>query len=77
MLSFPTSRALGGDPSSGALTTAEMVIVVVIIFVAAGLAALGMPMIGALEFIAGALCVACRSVRALRKSSSPPFTEAN
>ncbi|MFF9352709.1 hypothetical protein [Streptomyces sp. NPDC014734] len=63
----PTPRG----PSQGALTTTEMIVVVVVILVAAGLAALGMPVIGALEFIAGAFCVACRSVKAIRAADAP------
>lgn len=68
-LLFPP--APGGDPSQGALSTPEMVIVLVIIIVAAGLAVLGMPIWGAFEFITGALCVACRSIRAMRTSGPP------
>ncbi|MFB6819667.1 hypothetical protein ACFCV8_34585 [Streptomyces sp. NPDC056347] len=71
MRSFSSPPAPGG-PSQGALTTTEMIVVVVVIVVAAGLAALGMPVFGALELIAGALCVACRSVRAMRAADAPP-----
>ncbi|MEV8457680.1 hypothetical protein AB0467_34420 [Streptomyces sp. NPDC052095] len=71
MRSFTFPPAPRG-PSQGALTTTEMIVVVVVILVAAGLAALGMPVIGALEFIAGALCVACRSVKAMRAADAPP-----
>ncbi|MFB7918878.1 hypothetical protein [Streptomyces sp. NPDC056061] len=45
---------------------------IVVVVVAGALAALGMPVFGALEFIAGALCVAVRSVRAMRAADVPP-----
>ncbi|MER6774931.1 hypothetical protein ABT389_34955 [Streptomyces bacillaris] len=69
-LSSPSS---GSGSSQGALTTTELVIVVVVVLVAALLAALGMPVLGALEFIAGALYVACRSVITLRAAQGPPL----
>ncbi|MFI5775303.1 hypothetical protein ACIA74_44345 [Streptomyces sp. NPDC051658] len=72
MRSFSSPPAPGG-PSQGALTTTELVVVVVVVVVAAGLAALRMPVFGALEFIAGALYVACRSVKAMRAVEVPPF----
>ncbi|MEU8525811.1 hypothetical protein AB0C77_09460 [Streptomyces sp. NPDC048629] len=55
-----------------ALTPGELLIVVVVVIAAAALAAYGLPTIGALEFIAGALYVACRSVIALRSASQRP-----
>ncbi|WP_331750601.1 MULTISPECIES: hypothetical protein [unclassified Streptomyces] len=48
-------------------------VVVVVVVVAGVLAAFGMPVFGALEFIAGALCVAVRSVRAMRATDVPPL----
>ncbi|MCL7382589.1 hypothetical protein [Streptomyces sp. 35G-GA-8] len=69
---FPSPPAAGSDPSQGALTTKELIVVVVAIVVAATLAALGMPLFGAIEFISGALYVAGRSVRAMR--TAPPLT---
>ncbi|MEU0957834.1 hypothetical protein ABZ353_36755, partial [Streptomyces niveus] len=44
---------------------------VVVIVVAAVLAALGMPLFGALEFVAGTIYVAGRSVRAMRTATPP------
>ncbi|MGW6506559.1 hypothetical protein [Streptomyces niveus] len=44
---------------------------VVVIVVAAVLTALGMPLFGALEFVAGTLYVAGRSVRAMRTATPP------
>ncbi|MFD4574224.1 hypothetical protein ACFWNK_19680 [Streptomyces sp. NPDC058417] len=73
MRSFTSSPAPREDSSQGALTTSEMIVVVVVVVVAAVLAAFGMPVFGALEFIVGALCVACRSVRAMRTPQVPPF----
>ncbi|MFE3074242.1 hypothetical protein [Streptomyces sp. NPDC059247] len=64
--------AHGGGPSQGALTTTELIIVVVVVLVAAGLTAFGMPVFGAVEFIVGALCIACRSVKAMRAAEAPP-----
>ncbi|MFD3485004.1 hypothetical protein [Streptomyces sp. NPDC058665] len=69
---FPPPPAPGSDPSQGALTTTELIVVVVVIVVATVLAALGMPLFGAIEFIGGALYVAVRSVRAMR--TAPPLT---
>ncbi|MCX4902600.1 hypothetical protein OG571_45805 (plasmid) [Streptomyces sp. NBC_01369] len=46
---------------------------VVVVVVAGALAAFGMPVFGALEFIAGALCVAVRSVKAMRATDVPPL----
>jgi hypothetical protein len=70
MRSLPPPPPLGGAPAQGALTTPELAVVILVVVVAAGLAALGMPVFGALEFVAGALCVAVRSVRAMR--TAPP-----
>ncbi|MFE7621585.1 hypothetical protein [Streptomyces sp. NPDC057496] len=61
------------NPSQGALTTKELAVVVVVVVVAGALAALGMPVFGALEFVAGALCVAVRSVRTMRAANVPPL----
>ncbi|MFH8476588.1 hypothetical protein [Streptomyces sp. NPDC018000] len=72
MRSFSSPPAPGG-PSQGALTTTELIVVIVVIVVAAGLAAFGIPVFGALEFIAGALYVACRSVKAMRAAEVPPL----
>ncbi|MEV8346447.1 hypothetical protein [Streptomyces niveus] len=68
---FPSPPIPDGDPSQGALTTKELVVVVVVIVVAAVLTALGMPLFGALEFVAGTLYVAGRSVRAMRTATPP------
>ncbi|MFF4668029.1 hypothetical protein [Streptomyces sp. NPDC001282] len=72
MRSFSPPPAPGG-PSQGALTTTELVVVVVVVVVAGVLAALGMPVFGALEFIVGSFCVAGRSVRAMRAADAPPL----
>lgn len=73
MRSLSSPSTPGSSSSQGALTTTELVVVVVVVLVAALLAALGMPVLGALEFIAGALYVACRSVIALRAAQRPPL----
>ncbi|WP_431776181.1 hypothetical protein [Streptomyces cucumeris] len=49
-----------------------MLVVVVVVVVAAALAVSGMPVFGVLEFIAGSLYVACRSVKAVRTAEMPP-----
>ncbi|MGW0960824.1 hypothetical protein ACWD4K_17725 [Streptomyces gelaticus] len=71
MRSFSPPPAPGG-PSQGALTTTELVVVVVVVVVAGALSALGMPVFGALEFIAGALYIAGRSIKAMRAAEVPP-----
>ncbi|MGW1818677.1 hypothetical protein ACWCQM_34585 [Streptomyces sp. NPDC002125] len=59
--------------SPGALTSGEVVVVVVVVVVAGVFALAGLPVFGALEFIAGALCVALSSLRAMRTAAvSPP-----
>ncbi|WP_326763272.1 hypothetical protein OG978_47135 (plasmid) [Streptomyces sp. NBC_01591] len=65
---FPPS-----SPSAypGALTPGEVVIILVVILVAGALALAGLPMFGALEFIAGALYVAVSSLRAMRTTTAP------
>ncbi len=69
---FPSPSGPGHSPSQGALTTTEMLVVVVVVVVAAALAVSGMPVFGVLEFIAGSLYVACRSVKAVRTAEMPP-----
>ncbi|MFD8688232.1 hypothetical protein [Streptomyces sp. NPDC059651] len=49
---------------------------IVVVVVAAALAALGMPVAGALAFVGGALGIAAHSVQALRASQAPPPTVA-
>ncbi|MFJ8856428.1 hypothetical protein [Streptomyces sp. NPDC102437] len=72
-LSPQPAQSAPGSPSQGALTTKELVLVIVVVVVAGALAALGMPVFGALEFITGALYVAVRSVRAMRAAGAPPL----
>lgn len=69
---FPSPQAPDGDPSQGPLTTKELIVVVVVIVVAGVLAAFGLPLFGAIEFIVGALYVATCAVRAMR--TAPPLT---
>ncbi|MFE7329250.1 hypothetical protein ACFU8W_30545 [Streptomyces sp. NPDC057565] len=57
--------------SPGALTPGEVVIILVVILVAGALALAGLPMFGAVEFIAGALYVAVSSLRAMRTTTAP------
>ncbi|MFD4863265.1 hypothetical protein [Streptomyces atratus] len=65
---FPPSSP---SASPGALTPGEVVIILVVILVAGVLALAGLPMFGALEFIAGAVCVAVSSLRAMRTTTRP------
>ncbi|WP_406002382.1 hypothetical protein [Streptomyces sp. NBC_00829] len=51
---------------------AEVRLVIVVVVVAAALAALGMPVTGALAFVGGALGIAAHSVKALRAPQVPP-----
>ncbi|WP_370666709.1 hypothetical protein [Streptomyces sp. IBSBF 2507] len=45
---------------------------IVVVVVAAALAALGMPVSGALAFVGGALGIAAHSVKAMRTPQTPP-----
>ncbi len=72
MRSIPLWPAPGPQPAHDGLTAAEVRLVIVVVVVAAGLAALGMPITGALAFVSGALGIAAHSVRALRASQLPP-----
>ncbi|WLQ45615.1 hypothetical protein P8A22_37955 (plasmid) [Streptomyces laculatispora] len=65
---FPPSPS---STSPGALTPGEVVIILVVILVAGALALAGLPMLGALEFIAGALYVAVSSLKTLRAATGP------
>lgn len=71
MRSIPLRQAPGPQPAHG-LTAAEVRLVIVVVVVAAGLAALGMPVAGALAFVGGALGIAAHSVQALRAPQAPP-----
>jgi hypothetical protein len=62
----------GGDRSNGALTTGEVIVVLVVVLVAASLALLGMPVVGVGEFIAGVLVVAVRAVKGMRVGQPTP-----
>ncbi|WP_327173553.1 hypothetical protein OG471_41220 [Streptomyces sp. NBC_01336] len=72
MRSIPLWSAPGPQPACDGLTAAEVRLVIVVVVVAAGLAALGMPVTGALAFVGGALGIAAHSVRALRVPQVPP-----
>ncbi|MFF8919229.1 hypothetical protein ACF08M_39575 [Streptomyces sp. NPDC015032] len=65
---FPSSSP---TISPGALTRGEVVVILVVILVAGALALAGLPMFGALEFIAGALYVAVSSLRTMRTTTAP------
>lgn len=69
---IPPPRDAGRPAPDGALTPGELLVVVVVVITAAVLAVYGLPTIGALEFIAGVLYVACRSVIALRTAVRRP-----
>ncbi|WP_432012884.1 hypothetical protein [Streptomyces cucumeris] len=69
---FPSPLSPGHGLAQGALTTTEMMVVVVVVVVAAALAVSGMPVFGVLEFIAGSLYVACRSVKTVRTAAMSP-----
>lgn len=73
MRSIPLWPAPGPHPAHQGLTAAEVRLVIVVVVVAAALAALGMPVTGALAFISGALGIAAHSVRALRAPQDPPL----
>ncbi|MEE1792600.1 hypothetical protein PUR28_17795 [Streptomyces sp. BE308] len=66
MRSISSPPAHGPEPAGQPLTTAEVYVVIVVVVAAAGLAALGMPVTGALTFTVGVLGVAVHAVRALR-----------
>ncbi|MFF1918737.1 hypothetical protein ACFVYE_46055 [Streptomyces sp. NPDC058239] len=65
---FPQSPS---NASPGALTPGEVITILVVILVAGALALAGLPMFGALEFIAGALYVAVSSLKAIRTTTAP------
>ncbi|MGX1508831.1 hypothetical protein RKD44_000119 [Streptomyces collinus] len=64
--------APGPQPAHPGLTAAEVRLVIVVVVVAAALAALGMPVSGALAFVGGALGIAAHSVKAMRTPQTPP-----
>ncbi|MER7496377.1 hypothetical protein ABT033_27750 [Streptomyces pharetrae] len=72
MRSIPLPQDPGPQPAHDGLTAAEVRLVIVVVVVASGLAALGMPVAGALTFVGGALGIAAHSVQALRAPQAPP-----
>lgn len=72
MRPIPSPSTPGPEPVGGPLTMPEVIVVIVVVIAAAALAALGMPVTGALTFIVGALGVTAHSVRVLRGPQAPP-----
>ncbi|KPC79685.1 MULTISPECIES: hypothetical protein [Streptomyces] len=66
------SLVFSPGPSPGALTPGEVIIILVVVLVAGALALAGLPMFGALEFIAGALYISVRSLKAMRMTAELP-----